>query len=400
MKPFPKKLALFALLMLLAFAGPPTPALASDHGDAPNNAIDRGVDLADCYMFLDPNDNSKVVMLMTLGGFIVPGENGNFGLFADAATTRYRFEIENTGDANPDQFIDVSFSPRVAGVPQMATIRLPNGTSFTAPSTQPSPTADVAPATTVTTDPVSGISFAAGVFDDPFFFDIPAFGRFIASVRAGSPNPAVFQRGRDSFAGYNVLAIALSIPAAQLRGSAGNSIGMSQALQRRVFTITTANGTVVGSGGFVNTDRQGLPAINVALIPFARKNEYNRSNPAQDAAGKFANDIVATLTLLGTNSTNINILAGLAVAKGDILRLDTSTANAGPGGGTSAAGAYPNGRQLRNDVIDTTLFFIANQTPLGDSVNANDVPFRDTFPFLAAAQQPRVAGTIEDNTRN
>lgn len=400
MKPFPKKLALFALLILLALAGPPTPALASDHGDAPNNAINRGVDLADGYMFLDPNDNSKVVMIMTFGGFIVPGENNNFGVFADAATTRYRFEIENTGDAASDQFIDVSFSAKVGGQPQTATIRLPNGTSFTAPSTQPSNTLDAAPATTITTDPVSGISFAAGMFDDPFFFDIPGFNRFISSVRAGAANPAVLQRGRDTFAGYNVLAIALNIPSALIKGSAGNVIGMSQALQQRAFQITTANGVNIGSGQFVNSDRQGLPAINVALIPFARKNEYNRSNPKEDAAGKFANDIVATLTALGTNSTNIGILAGLAVTRGDILRIDTSTANSGPGGGNNAGVGYPNGRRLADDVIDTTLFFVANQTTLGDGANGNDVAFRDTFPFLAQAQQPRMPGNIDDNTRN
>ena len=51
-------------------------------------------------------------------------------------------------------------------------------------------------------------------------------------------------------------------------------------------------------------------------------------------------------------------------------------------------------------MIDTILFFIANQNPLGDNVNANDVTRRDVFPYLAPPQQPRVPGTIDDNTRN
>jgi len=385
------------LAAVLAFA---VPLLASDHGDSPANAQDRGTDLGDGYMFLDPNDNSKVVMLMTVSGFIVPGENVNFGVFADRDSARFTFDIENTGDAVPDQQFLISFSPKAAGQAQIATIVLPDGRTFIAPTTAISNTAETPAAPVVTTEPVSGISFFAGLTDDPFFFDIPAFGRFVASVKAGAPNPAVFDRGRNSFAGYNILSIALEVPVALLKGSNGNIIGMSQTSQRKLLQVVTADGRIVGSGRFVNTDRQGLPAINTVLIPFGRKTEYNHSTPADDARGKFATDIVATLKSLGTNDTNIGILAGLAVAKGDILRLDTSKANSGTGGGTNPEAAFPNGRRLADDVIDTILFFVANQNKLGDNVNANDVPFRDTFPFLAPPNQPFPKDTVDDRTRN
>ena len=95
---------------------------------------------------------------------------------------------------------------------------LPNGRTFTAPSTNSSNTADVAPTPVLTTDPQSNVIFFAGLTDDPFFFDIPAFGRFNASIRAGAPNPGVFSRGRDTFAGYNTMAIALSMPLTLVRG--------------------------------------------------------------------------------------------------------------------------------------------------------------------------------------
>jgi hypothetical protein len=36
----------------------------------------------------------------------------------------------------------------------------------------------------------------------------------------------------------------------------------------------------------------------------------------------------------------------------------------------------------------------------GDNVNANDVTFRDKFPFFAASHQPLPTGTLDDNTRN
>src|SRR5687767_12854153 len=126
--------AAFFLSFLLAAA----PLIAADHADAPNNAFDRATDLADLYVFLDPNDNSRVVLIMTFAGFIVPGENVNFGLFDPSA--RYSFEIENTGDPRPDAFIDVRFAPRVPPAPQTATISLPGGRTFNAPTTNPSST--------------------------------------------------------------------------------------------------------------------------------------------------------------------------------------------------------------------------------------------------------------------
>ena len=94
----------FALLLVVA---PTARVRAADHGDAPATAHDLGADLNDCYLFLDPNDNSRVVLLVTIHGFIAPGENANFGIFDPAL--RYRFEIENTGDPRPDAFIDVLF---------------------------------------------------------------------------------------------------------------------------------------------------------------------------------------------------------------------------------------------------------------------------------------------------
>jgi hypothetical protein len=384
----------FVLLSVLSLVA--LPLLASDHVDSPNNSDDRGADLGDGYAFLDPNDNSRLVMIATFSGFITPGENANLAVFSD--TVRFNFEVENTGDAVPDKFIRVTFSPKTGPVtPQTATIQLADGTSFTAPTTAPSNTAEASPAPVITTDPVSGVSFFAGLTDDPFFFDIPAFGRFVASVRAGAPDATVFQRGRDSFAGYNVLTIALSVPAAQLLGTNGTIIGTSQSSQRRVFQLIDAKGNVSGSGKWVNADRQGLPGINTVLIPFGRKKEYNHAGPADDAAGKFAGDIVATLQSLGTNDTNIGILAGLAVAKGDILRVDTAIPNNGPGGGNRPLAGFPNGRRPADDVIDTILFFVANQNTLGDSVNGNDVPFRDTFPFLGASQQPLPKGAAGTN---
>jgi hypothetical protein len=63
---------------------------------------------------------------------------------------------------------------------------------------------------------------------------------------------------------------------------------------------------------------------------------------------------------------------------------------------TSMAAAFPNGRKLTDDVVDTEIRALAGATPfspafnispnkdLGDGVNANDKPFTGTFPYLAS----------------
>ena len=390
-------------ISMLAFA--PLLARASDHLEAPLVESDQGADIADLYTFLDPNDNSKVILAMDVHGFIVPGENGNLTGFDKDVL--FRFNIENTGDAAPDKYIYVNFDAQTSrSVPQTAHITIAgknkeDAIRLTAPTTVGSSTASAAPAPVVTTDAATGISFFAGVTDDPFFFDIPAFNRFVASVLGGKPDVSLLSRGRDSFAGYNIQMITLSVPAALLKGPAGNTIGVSATTLRGRNTHRSEKADPFDTDDFVPIDRMGVPAINTALIPFPRKDEYNRSTTQEDAAGKFATDIVATLTALGTDAAHIGILAGVAVTKGDMLRLDTSMANTGLQGGMNAGAGFPNGRRPADDVIDTILFLVTNGAlTTGDHVNANDVPFRDTFPFFAAPHQPLDTGVIDDNTRN
>jgi hypothetical protein len=375
---------------------------AADHAEASLVASFPGGDIADVYAFLDPNDNTKVVLAMDVEGFIVPSEMLNLGFFSPEV--KFELQIENTGDAIPDEFIDVMFSPQTSrSLPQTATISLPGGKTFTAPTTVPSLSA-TAPQFTVTTDTATGVSFFAGMTDDPFFFDVVGFNRFVASIQAGSPDPTKLERGRDSFAGYNIHMIALDIPVAMLKGSAGNVIGINGVTFLQKKQILPGDGTRVPAGKFFQFDRMATPAINTVLIPYARKNEYNASTPADDAAGKFATDIIATLTSLGTNMTNINTLASVAVQHGDYLRLDTSVKNPSLGVGErlgmSGFAGFPNGRRPGDDVIDTIIFFVSNQAlTTGDNVNENDATFGAAFPFFAPPHQPLDSG-VDDGTRN
>src|SRR5262249_40951680 len=140
---------------------------------------------------------------------------------------------------------------------------------FTAPTTVQTLAGSANPFT-VTTDPVSGVSFFAGLTDDPFFFDIVGFNRFVGSILAHTPDPSQLNRGRDSFAGYNIHMIALSVPASMLRGRPNNHvIGVSGATLRKQKQNEDSEGN---NNPFVQVDRMGVPAVNTALIPFARKN--------------------------------------------------------------------------------------------------------------------------------
>ena len=487
---------------------------AGDYRDGPRISVDTAADIGDLYFFLDPNDNTRAVMTMTVGGFIVPSEAVNQAIFDP--NVRYQFQIDGTSDPNVDAFINVTFSRRTSTTAaQNATVQMFQGPNkifdFVAPATNPSLDA-TAPAQVVTTDPVSQVKFFAGEVDDPLFFDLTGFSRWVASILAGARNNAHLARARDSFAGYNTMAISLSIPTALLPKTnnsvglsaatfrqptvlanlaarapvtggdnvliagqiiSGNdskrvivraigpslaSVGLSGALSDPTLRLVDAQGQTLatndnwqdsaqaaeisalgfapadpkesviiaslqaaaytsivdGAGGATGVavvevfdlqnapqlDRMGVPGVNLALIPFARKDEYNASKPSDDAAGRFAANFVATLQSLGTNNTFINILAGIALTNGDMLRLNLATANTGTGGGNNTNAAFPNGRRYGDDAIDTLLLFINNGTALPDSVNGNEVAFQNTFPFLAPSHQPRDTGVIDDRTRN
>ncbi len=380
----------------LALAPSPSPLRAADHGDAPSIDHDSGADIADAFLFLDPNDNSRVVIAMTVHGFIVPGEALNFATFDPKV--KFSLNIENTGDAVADKSVLVTFSEKPDAVsPQIATVNFA-GQIFTAPTTAPTLAATPNPQI-ITTDAATGIKFFAGEVDDPFFFDLVAFNRFVASVKVGAPNPAVFNRGRDVFAGYNILAIALSVPVEMVRGTV-NVVGLEARTKREEQTALRIGGYSV-AGRPITVDRTGNPAINVALIPFGKKDAYNASTTAGDAAGKFVPDILATLKLFGTDAAHTQALADIAVTHGDFLHMNLGVPNSGPMGGTNPGAGFPNGRRLADDVIDTILTVINNGNKLGDNVNASDIPPQSAFPFFALPHQPLGdPAIVDDGTRN
>ncbi len=385
-----------SMLALSAAFAVPTAVRAADHGDGTSASIDRACDIGDLYFFRDPADAAKVVIIGTVQGFIVPSEAGNFGVFD--SNVRFRYKIENNGNAQFDKSIDVTFSPRATAAAgpqtQIATIAITGiNEVLTAPVTNPT-LADTANPQVVTRLSNTEIDFFAGIVDDPFFFDIVGFNRFVAKAVAGDPTAgAELNRGRDSFAGYNTMAIALRVPIARLRaeGSTSTTLGASFTTSRRSRETPTSVGTTLATGEFRQVDRAGVPAVNVALVPFNQKNPYNAAFTEQDKNGLFADGIVGTLNALGASEQAINTLASVAVTNGDILRLNTAQPN-----------GFPNGRRLQDDVVDIILGIIVSGT-LSDNANRNDINggvFGTAFPYILPPQQPRANGVVDDRTRN
>jgi hypothetical protein len=445
--PLRRFVSLFLAAAALFLAGAPA-VRASDIGNAPALAQDAACALGDLFAFLDPNDNSKVVLIGAFHGFLVPGKVADLAVFDP--NVRYRFEIYNDhvnlpspfasstatsaqqkaflSHVKPSRTIDLTFSKREVGPdpqsnaangnpipeslrrpkPQIATVTL---TGFTGardkgiyPGILVSPFGVSATATPLQVYEIpeiigeEGIRVFAGEVDNPFFFDEVAFNNFVDSFRNGSPpDPTKFNRARDTFAGYNTLAIAVRVPVAWLKGANGNVIGIDLLAQRHATQAWTVDGPKA-MGAFKTVDRLGNPEVNSFFIPFDQRNLYNASTVKDDVAQKFAPLIAETLTELGLSATEpaYATFINLFVAYGDLLRLDTSVANTG----TNTQAAFPNGRRVADDAIDTVLTLMNHGNTLTDNIPSNEFAIPVSFPFLALPHQPLFTTSTDDGTRN
>ncbi len=306
---------------LAGLAAIPAGLGAADHLDAPGLTSPGGdtrLDITDVYAFQSPANPGNTVLIMgvnPLAGIL------NGGTFHPDAV--YEFVIDTDGDAKKNLSYKVTFGdPDGDGVQDINVRRIPGGPAVIAEGT-----------TGATIGVTGGGMVRAGVFDDPFFFDLNAFLGSYPFCELDGPGT---DTGADFFASRNVSAIVLEVPSAAL---GPDMIG--------VWARTDLEGQV---------DRMGRPAINTVFIPSASKNAFNEGKPRHD-----------------TRDFSEFIPAGLGVLLPDILTVDTS----------SALG-FLNGRQLADDVIDIELGLIFG-AGTSDCVDSNDVAFSTTFPYLADA---------------
>ena len=267
-----------------------------------------------------------------------------------------------------------------------------------------------------------GIRAFAGQRDDPFYVDLGATFDLL-TIRPGAPGNK--GGGKDDLSGYSVLSIALQVPIAKLTNDASMPtdpnaqfavIGAWTTAYRQKTKVLNGDGTASGTGGWVQVSRLGAPLVNEVVVPVGANDLWNASRPSGD--GQFLggvtdpeparllhaiygiavpptprNDLVA-IFLTGIPGLN----KPAVVQASEELRLNLATpVTASPNrmgvlGGDNQG--FPNGRRLGDDVVDIALQAVAGGTPftpaqnvapnnqLGDGVNANEVPFLGTFPYL------------------
>lgn len=286
-----------------------------------------------------------------------------------------------------------------------------------------------------------GIRVFAGTVDDPFYIDLgAAFDSFNFRMGAGGGVLSAAQDAddhtnfaSDTVSGYNVNTIAIEVPIALLTRTGRQepatdpaaTIGAWGTTSRPRILVRRAPLPVTASGSWSQVQRMGNPLINELIIGTGYKDFWSMSQPKDDA--QFASFALDPLLARAFNAVfGINIpppprkdllllmqylppIAAPGSPAGpvaDLLRLNTGVpptpASSRRRLGVLAGdlGGFPNGRRVSDDVTDIAARVVAGgvlvsgfdvfpNNRLGDGVNTNDLPYQETFPYVAFAQSGR-----------
>jgi hypothetical protein len=443
-----RRTALAAAVVAAAIAVPLS--FGSSHREAPLTSIDPTGDDTDLYAYTADDAPGALTVVANWIPFEDPAGGPNFYRFDDRA--HYYVNIDNTGDGVADVRYRFAFKTKVAnkdsflyalpGVSSIGDSKLNVKQSYSVTRAVykngklrsekvvgggiPVAPNNVGPRTFPNYDQVAnqairsvkgGGKVFAGQRDDPFFVDLgQTFDAINFRPNVGTGNQG---GGKDDLAGYNVHSIVLQVPESQVTRDgksvsapdAQNAvIGVWASTERRALTVER---TGKGRGRYVQVSRLGNPLVNEVVIPIGKKDQFNRTQPKDDAKnyGKYVvqpelaavmnllyhvnapekgrDDIVRALLTGVPGLTQIN---GKKSAAADTLKVNLGSApSSSPntlgvvGGDTSG---FPNGRRLADDVTDASLRVVAgflkgNKVPLGDGVDQNDVPFLASFPYVA-----------------
>lgn len=255
--------------------------------------------------------------------------------------------------------------------------------------------------------PAGKVKVYAGQRDDPFFANLGGIFDFLTITGAKTG-------GEDYLDGLNVHSIVVEMPASMLTRGSDPVIGVWATASRRAVTVLHNNGTKSEDGPWVQVSRLGNPLVNEVIIGQSQKDLFNASKPASDSQfesrfttpllAKYINAIFGdTAPTTGRNDLVKVLLQGHpalgnkpagASVEADELRLNTTTAS-----------AWPNGRTLTDDVVDTAIEAVdgltcglatpackpGTLTGAGDGVSKDaDHPGgpKSGFPYLNDPNQP------------
>lgn len=183
--------------------------MSADHIDAP--AVSGGSsDITDFYVFQGKNTDN-LVFVANLQGLLSPMASES-SIFNENVLVE--FNIDTNGDAIEDLVIQAIprdgkmyfFGPVAAGSTGLNSEIMTSATMTEVAITSYGDDA------TIGTN--GNIKAFAGPRDDPFFFDFGKYNEVIAGTASSFDNP-----GNDTFAGTNVMSIAIEVPKSMVGGS-------------------------------------------------------------------------------------------------------------------------------------------------------------------------------------
>ena len=295
---------------------------------------DARLDLTDLFVFASPENAGKTVLIFDVNPFMTGAD------FNPEAV--YRLNVDNDGDTRADVAFSFVFSES-DDVAQSGTVHYATGNQ----AREVEPVGEVL----IEGVPVGFDAMAKpvqagecrvfiGVRSDPFFAD-----------GEGAFHDFKFT-GDDTFAGKNVLSMALEVPDEMLGSGPEIAVWATSSVRR--------------DGTLVQVDRFGNPSFNPFFVD-ELKNHFNAGHPADDVAG-FLEPWAKLLESRGypaavARETALTVLP-------DLMHYDRTR-----------PAHYPNGRVLTDDVYDMRMAFLTYGRVTSDGVEPHD-DYLSEFPFL------------------
>jgi hypothetical protein len=303
---------------------------------------DPRLDLTDLFVFASPERAGKTVLIFDVNPFMTGAD------FNPAAV--YRLNVDNDGDTQADVAFSIVFSESNDGA-QTGTVYYATGSEARECEAVGKVLVQDAPVGfDADAKPIEAAECRVflGVRSDPFFAD------------GEGPFHDWHFTGEDTFAGKNILCMALEVPNDML--GPGPEIAV------------WANTSVWRDGELVQVDRYGNPSF----IPFfidELKDQFNAGHPSDDVA----NYLEPWSMLLQTRGYPPAVATETALTVlPDVMHYNRNR-----------PAHYPNGRVLMDDIYDIRMSFLTYGRVTSDGVEQHD-DYLTEFPFLGVpnAQAP------------
>ncbi len=297
-------------IMLVAVLLASNWAAASSHREAPLISTDPAADNTDTYVFIRPDDPSKIVLIASWIPLEAPEGGPNYYEWTE--NVFYYIHVDNDGDAVADYSYELSSRIEVNNpatfLYNTGPLSSPDdpdwnrrnyytlvehteaGASTVLVDDQLAPPVNIGSKSTPNYETAlqdaaiythDDITIYAGQTDDAFFVDLQVFD--LLTLR-GQPPPIGYSEGSnrpvDSLSGFNVHSLVLEIPVTHLVDG-DPVLGVWSTSERYSMRVLSA-GAEEHSGDLVQVSRLGMPLVNEVVIPMGLKDVFNGIPPSED----------------------------------------------------------------------------------------------------------------------